>query len=78
MKTLSQILESGEAFELSETKYNAVSCNPEHIKKDGGAVIYKIYKISDDNRTAHGYNTNAWGDVKSYVLDTRDIAPYNT
>lgn len=75
MKTLKDILNNKENFDLSETKYNVVIFKPEQIKKEGGAVIYRVYKISDNNETAHATNTNAWGVTTDYLLNTEDLKP---
>lgn len=79
MKTIKQLLQDGGTFTLSpenEIKYNAVVCDPNLIKKDGGSVIYSVYKIDERTNTAWAYNRNAWGQDKIYILNTNDIAPY--
>lgn len=80
MKTLKEVLDNKEPFNLSNKntlKYNAVLCDPELIKKEGGEIIYSIYKIDEKRNTAWGLNRNAWGDIKSYKLNTNDLKPYN-
>lgn len=75
--TIKQILDKGINFELSNNKYNAVLCNEELIKKEGGAILYRVYKIDERTNTAHCTNTNAWGKVTEYRINTNDIKPYN-
>lgn len=80
MKNLKEHLIDGEPFKLSkegELKYNAVVSDPEIIKKEGGAVIYSIFKIDEKTNSAWGENRNAWGVLKTYLLNTNDIAPLN-
>jgi hypothetical protein len=75
-KTIKQILEEGGNFELSDKKYNAEVCNPDIIKKDGGACLYRVYKIDEKTNTAFCINTNAWGRDVNYKVNTSDLTPY--
>lgn len=77
MKTIKKILEEGGIFELSDSKYNAVVCNTEIIRKDGGACLFRVYKIDEKTNTAFCTNTNAWGQDKNYQVNTSNLTPYN-